>query len=454
MPSQLGSPELPLRVAVIGSGPSGFYAVESLLHSGVNVTVDIFDRLPAPYGLVRYGVAPDHPKIKNVIKIYEKTASNPNVSFFGNVHVGEDISIQDMRKYYDAVIIAIGAESDRKLGIQGENYLNSHTATEFVGWYNGHPDYQDRHFDLNHDAAILVGQGNVAMDVCRILCKTIDELKNTDITRTALDVLAQSKIKEVHMIGRRGPVQAAFTPIEIREFGELSDCDPVIDPKEMELNEASQAELNNPVRKKNYEILQKLAAIGNRGKKRKFFIHFYKSPLEILGNGKVEKVSFEKNRLVGEPDKQKSVGTGATEEMPCGIFFRSVGYRGVPIKGLPFQEQAGVIPNIAGRVTDAEHMFLGLYVTGWIKRGPTGIIGTNKPDSEETVKHLLEDIPQLTPCVIRDSNALREYLREKEIRAISFEEWKKIDAAEIARGTKYGKTREKFVTVEGMLTAL
>ncbi len=456
MPTQLGK-ERPLRVAIVGSGPSGFYAAEPLLSSSVNVQVDMFDRLPAPYGLVRYGVAPDHPKIKNVIKIYEKIAAHPNFSFMGNVCVGDDISVHELRKYYDAIVIATGAETDRKLGINGENLLNCYTATEFVAWYNGHPDFQNRHFDLNHEVAVIVGQGNVAMDVARILSKTVDELKETDITRHALEILSQSRIKEVHMFGRRGPAQAAFTPVEIREFAELADCDPVIDLQELQLNEASQAELADPAnapKKKNYEILQELAKIGDRGKKRKFFLHFYRSPLEILGAGKVERVNFEKNRLVGDPGKQKSIGTGVREEFKCGIFFRSVGYRGIPLKGLPFHDQAGVIPNIGGRVSDAEHIFMGLYAVGWIKRGPTGIIGTNKPDSEETIKNLLEDVDKLLPCQIPDTNVLLEYLREKEIKVISFTDWKKIDAAELERGKKYGKPREKYITVEGMLTAL
>jgi ferredoxin--NADP+ reductase len=455
--SNLGSQVRPLRVAIVGSGPSGFYAAEPLLNSKFNVKVDMFDRLPAPYGLVRYGVAPDHPKIKNVIKVYEKIASHPNFSFLGNVCIGEDISIHELRKYYDAIVIATGAETDRKLGISGENYLNSYTATEFVSWYNGHPDFQNRHFDLNHEVAVIIGQGNVAMDVGRILCKTVEELKQTDITRHALEVLAKSRIKEVHIFGRRGPAQAAFTPVEIREFGELADCDPVIDPKDLELNESSQAEINDPnnaVKKKNFEILQELAKIGNRGKNRKLFLHFYRSPLEIFGANKVESVLFEKNKLVGEPNKQKSIGTGEREEFKCGIFFRSVGYRGVPLKGLPFHDQAGIIPNIGGRVSDAEHIFMGLYTVGWIKRGPTGIIGTNKPDSEETVKNLFEDIEKLLPCEITDTNILLEYLKEKEIRVINFIDWKKIDAAELERGKKYEKPREKFITVEGMLTAL
>ena len=229
--SVLGTSERPLRVAIVGSGPSGFYSAEALLKQALNIKVDMFDKLPVPFGLVRYGVAPDHLKIKNVTKVFEKTASNANFSFFGNVTVGKNISVFELNKFYDAVIFAYGAESDWHLGINGEDLVGSYPATEFVAWYNGHPDFQDHHFDFSHEVAVIVGNGNVAMDVARILCKTPEELKNTDINQNALDVLSESKIKEVHVYGRRGPVQASFTAHEIREMGELADCYPVIDPQ-------------------------------------------------------------------------------------------------------------------------------------------------------------------------------------------------------------------------------
>ncbi len=453
----LGSPENPLRVAIVGSGPSGFYAAETLLQSDKKITVDMFERLPAPYGLVRYGVAPDHPKIKNVIKIYEKIAEKPGFSFFGNVAVGKDVSVQELRNCYDVVLLTYGASSDRKLGIPGEDLPGSHTATEFVAWYNGHPDYRNRKFDLSSRVAVVVGQGNVAADVCRILCKTVDELKNTDITSYALEALAQSKVQEVHMIGRRGPAQAAFTPIEIREFGELVDCDPVVDPAELALNPASQTELETAkelTRKKNIEILQKFAALGAGAKKKKCFIRFFRSPIELKGQGRVEKVVLEKNRLEGEPGRQKAVGTGPKEEMACGLLFRSVGYYGIAVPGVPFDERKGVIPNNEGRVTDAGGIVPGLYVSGWIKRGPTGIIGTNKADSDQTVGHIFEDISLLTPAPQRDTRALLESLRKKGVRTVSFPDWKKIDAKEIERGKAAGKPREKFASVPEMLSVL
>ncbi len=457
MTNNLGSQERPLRVAVIGSGPSGFYTVEALLAAPLNISVDLFDRLPAPFGLVRYGVAPDHQKIKNVIKIYEKIATNPRFGFFGNLHVGKDVSVDELRKFYDAIIFACGAQTDKRLGIPGEDLAGSHTATEFVAWYNGHPDYRDRKFDLSCEVAAIVGQGNVAMDVCRILCKTFDELKNTDISQHALDVLAKSRIKEVHLIGRRGPVQASFTPPEIKEFGELVNCDPVFDNlSDLELNPTSKIELedlNYPIRRKNWEILQEFARRPKSNKSKRFIIHFLKSPVELAGQGKVAKVIFEKNKLDGPPNEQKAQETGQKSELPCGIFFRSVGYRGVPIPGVPFDDKRGIFPNKDGRVFDGEKVVNGLYASGWIKRGPSGVIGTNKPDSVATVQALLADVGSLSSCAMPDQNAFIQFLNEKQIKFVNFIDWKKIDAAEIERGKPLGKPREKFVKVDEMLAA-
>jgi ferredoxin--NADP+ reductase len=453
----LGTSDRPLRVAIVGSGPSGFYTAEGLLKQELNIKVDMFDKLPVPFGLVRYGVAPDHPKIKNVTKVFEKTAGNPKFSFLGNVTVGKDISVIELNKFYDAVVFAYGAETDRHLGINGEDFAGSYTATEFVAWYNGQPDFQDHHFDFSNEIAVIIGNGNVAMDVARILCKTPEELKNTDITQNALNALAESKIKEVHIYGRRGPVQAAFTAPEIREMGELADCYPVVDPQDLQLIEASQKELADPAnagRKKNYEIMQSFLSLDPHGRKRKFVLHFGRSPVEIIGKGRVQKVKFEINKMEGEPNKQKVRGTGKFEEINCGIFFRSVGYTGIPIKGLPFSAQAGIVPNQSGRVMDSEQIYTGWYVAGWIKRGATGVIGTNKPDAEETVKSLLEDIDRLKPCEVPSTDELVKFLKDREVMVVTFEDWKKIDAAEIERGAKLGKPREKFTRVTGMLSAI
>jgi len=454
----LGSPERPLRVAIIGSGPSGFYAAEALLAATIKIEVDLYDRLPAPFGLVRYGVAPDHPKIKNVIKVYEKTANHPQFAFLGNVMAGKDISVPELQRFYDAIIFTCGAQTDRALGIPGEDLSGSTTATEFVAWYNGHPEYRDRKFDLSQEAAVIIGQGNVAMDVGRILSKTVDELKTTDIAQHALEVLAESKVKEVHLIGRRGPVQAAFTPPEIKEFGGLKDCDPVLDPAYLNLNPESQIELEDPngaVRRRNWEVLKEFASRPTPTKRKRFVIHFCKGPKELRGNGRVEKVILEKNKLVGSPGAQQAVGTGEMEELACGIFFRSVGYRGVPIPGVPFDPKKGIFPNVGGRILGDDGKALpGLYASGWIKRGPSGVIGTNKPDSVETVNNLLSDVSHLCECPMPQRAAVMDFLKQKHVRFVSFEDWRKIDSAEMERGKPLGKPREKFIKVEEMLAVL
>lgn len=455
--SELGTAARPLRVALVGSGPSSFYAVEALLKAGQPVVVDMFDRLPTPFGLVRGGVAPDHPKIKSVTRVYEKIAQSEGFSFFGNVMIGRDIAVDELRRFYDAVIFACGAESDKHLGIPGEDLPGSHAATEFVGWYNGHPDYRDRSFDLSSEVAVVIGQGNVAMDVTRILAKSVDELRDTDIAQHALDVLAESRIKEIHLVGRRGPVQAAFTHPELKELGHLSACDPVVDPADLELDPASRQELedaSNHHSQKNMGILQEFVELPASTKGKRCRIRFFRSPHELRGDGRVESIVLEKNVLVGEPFRQRAMATEEREEIACGLVFRSVGYRGVPIPGVPFDDSRGVFPNEDGRILDRGDAVPGLYCAGWIKRGPSGIIGTNKPDSQKTVQGLLLDVPKLEPCEVPSSDALRELLGSRGVRAVSFADWQKIDAAEIERGQAVGKPREKFTRIEEMLAVL
>jgi ferredoxin--NADP+ reductase len=452
--SELGSASRPLRVAIVGSGPSGFYAAEALFQSGKTVHLDMFDRLPTPYGLVRGGVAPDHQKIKSVIKVYEKTARHDGYRFLGNVMIGRDLSAQDLRRFYDATIFTCGAETDRRLGIPGEDLPGSHTATAFVGWYNGHPDYRDLTFDLSGEIAVVIGQGNVAMDVSRILAKTVDELRDTDIAAHALEALTESRIREIHLIGRRGLVQAKFTPPEIKEIGELQDCDPVVSPEDLELNPASQVELDDPdngAARRNIAVLREFAARPAGTKRKRYVIRSYESPIELKGEGKVERVVLEKNVMVGEPFKQSARGTGKTTELECGIFFRSVGYRGVAIPGVPFDEKNGVFPNRDGRILEGGGVMPGLYAAGWIKRGPSGVIGTNKPDSHETVQALLSDLPKLVPCTEPEPAAVQTYLSSKGVRTVNFQDWMRIDAAEVERGKAKGKPREKFTRIEEML---
>lgn len=451
----VGAPENPLRVAIVGSGPSGFYAADPLLKSEHACCVDMFDRLPTPFGLVRGGVAPDHPKIRNVTKVYERIAAKPGFRFFGNVTIGSDLVLAELQQHYDAIIFAHGAETDRSLGIPGEDLPGSYTATSFVGWYNGHPDFRDATFDLSQEVAVIIGVGNVAMDVARILAKTVDELKTTDIAEHALDALAESRVKEIHVIGRRGPAQAAFTPLELKEMGQLAACQPVVDPERLVLGPLSEEELSDHNKSRNLELLTSYAEAEPRDTARKMHFRFLESPLEIAGNGRVESILLEKNRLEGEePFKQWCVGTGESTSLPCGLVFRSIGYRGVAIPEVPFDPKRGVIPNLQGRVTDETSIVPGLYAVGWIKRGPSGIIGSNKPDSLETVKHLLEDLPELPPCPVRDPEAIVQLLGERDVRYVTMEEWHAIDTAEQTRGERAGKPRERFTRVEEMLSVL
>jgi len=456
---QPGSADNPLQVAIVGSGPSGFYATEALIKSDLNVRINMIERLPAPYGLVRNGVAPDHPKLKQAIKLYDKIASNSEeFSYLGNVTVGRDVSVDELRRHHHAVIFTCGAETDRKLGIPGEDLEGSYTATEFVGWYNGHPDYRDRTFDLGHENAVIIGQGNVAADVSRILAKTVDELSHTDIAQHALDVLAESKIKNIYVIGRRGPAQAKFTPKELREFGDLADCDPVVNKEDLVLNEASEQELadkSNAGNLKVYNLFKEFSERPPSDKTRRCHFCFLQSPVALEGNGHLEKVILEINKLAGEPFKQSARGTGEKIELETGILFRSIGYRGVPIEGVPFDDKRGVFPNTDGRITNNGGIVPQLYTAGWIKRGPTGIIGTNRADSVATVKALLEDVPNLPSSGNKTGiEGLLPHLEERGIRFVRYPDWKRIDEAEVKRGEPHGKPREKFTSVEEMLAVI
>ena len=455
--SDLGTDHSPLRAAIVGSGPSGFYAAEALLKSEPVVLVDMFERLPSPFGLVRSGVAPDHPKLKEPILVYQRIAESPQFQLLGNVMVGRDISVEELKDFYHVVVFTCGAEADRSLGIPGENLLGSHTATEFVGWYNGHPDYRDRVFDLSHDTAAIIGQGNVAVDVCRILSKTVDELKHTDIAKHALEVLAQSKIRDIYVIGRRGPAQAKFTHSELRELGELADSEPVVDPNDLELSPTSREELaarSNRANMKSYEVLQGFASRPPPTQHRRCHLRFLRSPVELKGQERLERVVLTKNRLEGEPSQQRARATGELEELACGVLFSSIGYRGVAIAGVPFDVGRGVFPNHEGRVVDGESIVPGLYVAGWIKRGPTGIIGTNRADSVATVKSLLTDLPNFDAGNKLGADGVRGLLKNRGIRVVSYPDWQRIDAAEVRQGKTNGKPREKFTRLEEMLAVL
>lgn len=450
----LGSEQRPLRVAIVGSGPSGFFTAQALLKAGISVHVDIFERLPTPYGLVRTGVAPDHQKIKSVSKVFERIAANDACHFWGNVTIGEDIAVDELRRHYDAVVFAQGAQTDRRLNIPGEDLPGSYTATEFVAWYNGHPDYVDRQFDLSSETVAVIGQGNVAVDVCRILAKTPDELKTTDIAAHALEQLAESRVKTIYMIGRRGPVQAKFTHLELLELDDLADAEPIVDRAELELEPASWDDLkrnSGAEVERVYESLKRIAYEEHPPRARQIHIVFRRKPLRIVGGEHVEGLEIERTRLVSEGTRVRAEGTGETEVIPCGIVFRSVGYLGVPLPGVPFDEENGVIPNRSGRVLENGAVLPGVYTAGWIKRGPTGIIGTNRADAKETVEALLEDLPSLTPCAEPDSTQVARHFEYTGRRIVSFDDWTRIDREEMRRGEEASKIREKFVNVMDML---
>jgi ferredoxin--NADP+ reductase len=461
--AQIGTPENPVRIAIVGAGPSGFYAAEHILKDAeTHAQVDLFDRLPTPFGLVRGGVAPDHPKIKSVIRVYEKTAAREGFRFFGNVKVGHDVEVADLERRYHAIVYTVGCETDRQLGIPGEELPGSHAATSFVGWYNAHPDYAGEEFDLSSERAVVIGNGNVAMDVARMLALTDAELRQTDTADHAIEALDRSGIREIVVLGRRGPAQAAFTNPEIRELGEMDDADVVVDPAEVELDEASAAYLESEEADKttrvNVEILREFSQRQPAGKRKRILLRFLASPLEIQGDGKVEKIVIGRNELVEEGGTLRARDSGEREELECGLVLRSVGYTGIPIEGVPFDERRGLILNEGGRVLDSHDSGhkIGHYTAGWIKRGPSGVIGTNKKDSQETVNHLLADVAaqKLLDPEQPDPSAVEELLTERGVRFVSFEDWQAIDQAEVGRGEPHGRPRVKFVRVEEMLETL
>ncbi|MDH3297109.1 MAG: FAD-dependent oxidoreductase [Gemmatimonadota bacterium] len=448
----------PLRVAVIGAGPAGFYTAGALFkQDDVDVRVDMFNRLPTPYGLVREGVAPDHESIKAVTRVFDRTGDDDRFRFFGNVSIGGDLSVQELQAYYHMLVYAVGAQSDRRLGIPGEDLAGSHPATIFVGWYNGHPDFADLDFDLSHQRAIVIGNGNVAVDVARILVRSVDELAATDMADHAVTALQNSRVREVVMLGRRGPAQASFTSAELKEFGQLAGVEVSVAAEQLELDDTSQALIDEERRvRRNLEILADFAGRERTGANRTIELRFLASPVEILGtDGQVTGLRIERNRLeTGADGYQRAVGTGEFETLDCGLVLRSVGYRGVAIPGVPFCERRGIIPNEQGRVTDGPGGSVrpGEYVVGWIKRGPSGIIGTNKPDAVETVGHMLQDAGNLDrEAVDPDPEAVVACLRERGIRFVSYEDWKRIDAEERARGEPHGRPRSKIVRIEDML---
>ena len=462
--SHIGSSTNPLRVAIVGAGPAGFYTAQRLFKKkDIHLTVDMYDRLPTPFGLVRNGVAPDHQKIKSVTKLFDRLAKKPHFRFFGNVTLGADVTVADLRAHYHQIVYATGAQTDRYLNIPGIELQNSHSATEFVAWYNGHPDFSDCRFDLSQERVVVIGIGNVAVDVARILCRTPEELAKTDIADYALEALTNSNVKEIMMLGRRGPAQAAFSPAEAKELGELVGADTVVLAEEAALDpltEASMADADRPT-KRNVQIIQKLSQRQPTGKEKRLTIRFLISPTEILGNGNgaVDRMRLVKNELYQtESGGLRPRATKQVEEVPVGLVFRSIGYQGVPLPDVPFYETWGVILNEKGRVLDpdSKEPLPGEYTSGWIKRGPSGIIGTNKPDAAETADCMLADLAEgktlNPPCP--QLEAATQLVRQKQPKFVSYEEWLRLDEIETAAGEAQGRPRVKFTNVRDMLDAL
>jgi ferredoxin--NADP+ reductase len=442
--------EGPLRIAVVGSGPAGFYAAGALLDADVPVEVDMIERLPTPWGLVRLGVAPDHPKLKTVSRAFERIADKPGFRFLGNVEVGRDLQHDDLARLYDAVVYAVGAQTDRRLGIAGEDLAGSWSAFEFVAWYNGHPDFQNLPFDLDVERAVVIGNGNVALDVARMLALTPEELAPTDTTDQAIDAIARSRISEIVVLGRRGPAEAAFTTPELAELADLAGADVIVDPKELELAPASAAHVESDTRaQRNLDVLSGFASQAPSGKPKALRLRFLVSPVVIQGDERVEGVEIVRNRLEERDGRVVAVPTDERETLPCGLVFRSVGYHGVALPDVPFDEARGTIRNEGGRVLhDGGGPLHGVYCAGWIKRGPTGIIGTNKKDATETVQLLLEDARagRIAHAEGATADAVDTLLDERGVRRVVYSGWLAIDTLERSRGEPLGRPRVKLVT--------
>lgn len=433
---------MPVSVAIVGSGPAGFYTAAALLKSGADVTIDIIERLPAPYGLIRFGVAPDHAKTKNVQASYARTAEDERVRYFGNVEVGRDVTMGELRETYDAVVLATGASVDRPLGIPGDDKAGIVGVAAFVGWYNGHPDFRDLDPPLDTEAVVVIGVGNVAVDVARVLTKTPAEMAATDLTDYSAAAIHAAPIKEVYMVGRRGPAQAKFSNVELREMGQLENCAPVIDaaiiPDEVP---ADVSPRDARLIERNLGTLREFAAIDPGSREKRVHFTFFASPVEVLGGDRVEAVKFERTRV---DEAGRAVGLGEYFEIPCGLVIPAIGYYSEPIDGVPFDTARGRAESKEGYIDD------GFYCVGWIKRGPSGVIGSNKPDGDKAAEMILEAFPRGKKP---GRKALTALLADRGVRVVDFAAWKKIDAAELAAATG-GAPRAKFARIEDMLKVL
>jgi len=429
-----------LSVAIIGSGPSAFYTADALVKSGVDARIDLIERLPAPFGLIRYGVAPDHESTRKVARSFDKTARGPSLSFLGNVEVGREVSLAELRQLYDAVVLAIGAPFDRPLGIPGHDKQGVHGSAAFVGWYNGHPDFRALDPDLKVKAAAVVGVGNVGLDVARLLVRSRPELEATDMPDYAVEAIVNSQITDVYLLGRRSAAHAAFTIGELREMGDLDGCSPVIDAASLPTSFDDVPEEHRRIKSKMVDMLRGFAGLPQDRPKRVHF-RFNAAPKEVLGGARVEGLRIERTRVEGG----RAVGTGETYDLPCGLVVAAIGYRSPRIDGAPFDERNGLYVNQGG-VIDS-----GLYAVGWAMRGPSGVIGSNKIDGQAVAKHIVENLGTNSGKTGRDG--LASLLRQRGAKPTSYADWGRIDAAEIARA-RQGSPRAKFTTVAEMLALL
>lgn len=430
------------RVAVVGAGPAGLFALQALAGSGQVPAVDVFDLLPAPYGLVRYGVAPDHVKTKSVIRVFERELQRPGVRFFGNVRFGVDLHRADLRRHYDAVVYATGARDDRELGLPGEHLPGSHGGAEFVSWYSGHPDAADRRFVLATDAAVVIGAGNVALDLVRILAKAGRDLEGTDMPPEVLAALGSSTITDLHLLARRAPEYAKFSPVELRELGGLADVQVVVDPADLPADDEAAAAAGRDAGH-NLRTLRAWAAEPGPPRPRRIHLHFGAAPRRILGERRVTGIAVRRTGRDG----------GVTEQvLPAGLVLRAIGYRAQELPGLPFDHDRAVIPNLGGRILDAGVPQPGEYVAGWLKRGPSGVIGTNRADAVETVGSLLADLPVL-PAGQGDTSAIPRLLRDRGVEVVTWEGWKRLEAREAAGGEARGCAAVKVNDWDALLAA-
>lgn len=445
----------PLRVAVVGAGPAGTYAADILSKAGVDASIDIMEHLPAPFGLVRYGVAPDHPRIKQIVVALANILGREDIRLLANVKVGRDLSLDELRDHYDAVIFATGSITDAPTDLPGADLNGCFGAADFVSWYDGHPDVP-RTWPLTARSVAVLGVGNVALDVARILAKPLHELKKSDIPANVEDVLRTSPVTDVHIFGRRGPAQVKFSPLELRELGQIPDVDVIVYPEDYEFDEGSQAAIEASHQTK--QVVKTLTDWTLReptGAARRIHLHLLQSPLEILGDaeGKVSGIRMERNRLTGDGSTEP---TGETIDYEVQAVYRAMGYWGSPIDGLPFDASRGVIRNIGGRIFDDSGALVpGFYATGWIKRGPVGLIGHTKSDAQETIENLTQDAPDLlagsrTSAASRSPGALLELLAARGVPVVQWGQWEVLDSHERSLGEAEGRERVKVVPREEM----